>query len=285
MKPAPKSSKIHTSTINLEQESKKSALEILKIKKEQDEKQKMPKYTIKSIDKAALKEYDKKSTLYQTMHENKSFNRNPANHRLYHALIKSLIEDDNTMNKGVADTVKDHKRKHDDDDDEYPLAGPNQGKKIKRRRTKESESSKKPSKRKKGKSALAVLITGASQSRQHGKSELFEIKEVKEAHESDVRHLEGLVDEVLKLWSACSLTALPVIETQDRDVSAYIPTNVIPITDGQICSETELFYRGIRPAINVGLSVSRVGSAAQLKTMRLDESDQSANRASSPCMQ
>ncbi|PWA62156.1 ATPase subunit 1, mitochondrion [Artemisia annua] len=67
---------------------------------------------------------------------------------------------------------------------------------------------------------------------------------------------------------ACSLTALPVIETQAGDVSAYIPTNVIPITDGQICSETELFYRGIRPAINVGLSVSHVGSAAQLKTMK-----------------
>nr|XP_033512730.1 ATP synthase subunit alpha, mitochondrial-like [Nicotiana tomentosiformis] len=68
---------------------------------------------------------------------------------------------------------------------------------------------------------------------------------------------------------ACSLTALLVIETQVGDVSAYIPTNVIPITDGQICLEREeLFYRGIRPAINVGLSVSRVGSAAQLKTMR-----------------
>merc|ERR1712071_354378 len=64
---------------------------------------------------------------------------------------------------------------------------------------------------------------------------------------------------------AGSLTALPVIETQAGDVSAYIPTNVISITDGQICLETELFYRGIRPAINVGLSVSRVGSSAQLK--------------------
>ncbi|KAH0671313.1 hypothetical protein KY285_025526 [Solanum tuberosum] len=67
---------------------------------------------------------------------------------------------------------------------------------------------------------------------------------------------------------AGSLTALPVIETQAGDISAYIPTNVIPFTDGQICLETELFYRGIRPAINVGLSVSRVGSAAQLKTMK-----------------
>ncbi|GKB34059.1 hypothetical protein Tco_0879001 [Tanacetum coccineum] len=73
---------------------------------------------------------------------------NPANHRLYHALMEALIEDENTMDKGVADTVKDHKRKHDDDeddDDEDPPAGPNQGKKTKRRRTKESESSKKPS--------------------------------------------------------------------------------------------------------------------------------------------
>ena len=65
-----------------------------------------------------------------------------------------------------------------------------------------------------------------------------------------------------------SLTALPIIETQGGDVSAYIPTNVISITDGQIFLEGELFYKGIRPAINVGLSVSRVGSAAQLKAMK-----------------
>jgi F0F1-type ATP synthase alpha subunit len=65
-----------------------------------------------------------------------------------------------------------------------------------------------------------------------------------------------------------SLTALPVIETQAGDVSAYIPTNVISITDGQIFLENELFYKGIRPAINVGLSVSRVGSAAQIKAMK-----------------
>jgi F-type H+-transporting ATPase subunit alpha len=65
-----------------------------------------------------------------------------------------------------------------------------------------------------------------------------------------------------------SLTALPIIETQAGDVSAYIPTNVISITDGQIFLETGLFYRGIRPAINVGLSVSRVGSAAQIKAMK-----------------
>ena len=65
-----------------------------------------------------------------------------------------------------------------------------------------------------------------------------------------------------------SLTALPVIETQANDVSAYIPTNVISITDGQIFLETDLFYQGIRPAVNVGLSVSRVGSAAQIKAMK-----------------
>ena len=68
--------------------------------------------------------------------------------------------------------------------------------------------------------------------------------------------------------SGGSLTALPVIETQGGDVSAYIPTNVISITDGQIFLESELFYKGVRPAINVGLSVSRVGSAAQLKAMK-----------------
>jgi F-type H+-transporting ATPase subunit alpha len=69
-------------------------------------------------------------------------------------------------------------------------------------------------------------------------------------------------------YGAGSLTALPVIETQAGDVSAYIPTNVISITDGQIFLETELFFKGIRPAVNVGLSVSRVGSAAQIKAMK-----------------
>jgi F-type H+-transporting ATPase subunit alpha len=65
-----------------------------------------------------------------------------------------------------------------------------------------------------------------------------------------------------------SLTALPIIETQAGDVSAYIPTNVISITDGQIFLETDLFYQGVRPAISVGISVSRVGSAAQIKAMK-----------------
>nr|GFB50023.1 hypothetical protein [Tanacetum cinerariifolium] len=98
------------------QESEKTPSEILKIKKEQAKKQKMPKFTIKSTNKVALKKYDQKSALYQTMHANKSFNRNTANHRLYHALIEALIKDKNAV-----------------------------GKKIKRRRTNESESSKKPS--------------------------------------------------------------------------------------------------------------------------------------------
>ncbi|KAL5710301.1 ATP synthase alpha chain mitochondrial precursor [Ranunculus cassubicifolius] len=94
----------------------------------------------------------------------------------------------------------------------------------------------------------------------------------REAFPGDVFYLHSrLLESAAKrsdLTGAGSLTALPVIETQAGDVSAYIPTNVIPITDGQICLETELFYIGIRPAINVGLSVSRVGSAAQLKAMK-----------------
>nr|YP_010890611.1 ATP synthase F1 subunit alpha [Lycopodium japonicum]WJK71470.1 ATP synthase F1 subunit alpha [Lycopodium japonicum] len=94
----------------------------------------------------------------------------------------------------------------------------------------------------------------------------------REAFPGDVFHPHSRSSERAAKMSdrtgAGSLTALPVIETQAGDVSAYTPTNVIPITDGQIFLETELFYRGIRPAINVGLSVSRVGSAAQLKAMK-----------------
>lgn len=94
----------------------------------------------------------------------------------------------------------------------------------------------------------------------------------REAYPGDVFYLHSrLLERAAKLSDKCgggSLTALPIIETQAGDVSAYIPTNVISITDGQIFLETELFYQGIRPAINVGLSVSRVGSAAQTKAMR-----------------
>ena len=94
----------------------------------------------------------------------------------------------------------------------------------------------------------------------------------REAYPGDVFYLHSrLLERAAKMSDdkgAGSLTALPIIETQAGDVSAYIPTNVISITDGQIFLETELFFKGIRPAINVGLSVSRVGSAAQLKSMK-----------------
>ncbi len=103
----------------------------------------------------------------------------------------------------------------------------------------------------------------------------------REAFPGDVFYLHSrLLERAAKVSDALgagSLTALPIIETQAGDVSAYIPTNVISITDGQIFLETDLFYSGIRPAINVGLSVSRVGGAAQIKatkqvsgTLRLD---------------
>merc|ERR1712056_142822 len=95
----------------------------------------------------------------------------------------------------------------------------------------------------------------------------------REAYPGDVFYLHSrLLERAAKMneetHGGGSLTALPVIETQAGDVSAYIPTNVISITDGQIFLETELFYKGIRPAENVGLSVSRVGSAAQIKAMK-----------------
>lgn len=94
----------------------------------------------------------------------------------------------------------------------------------------------------------------------------------REAYPGDVFYLHSrLLERAAKMHPKLgggSLTALPVIETQGGDVSAYIPTNVISITDGQIFLESELFYKGIRPAINVGLSVSRVGSAAQVKAMK-----------------
>jgi F-type H+-transporting ATPase subunit alpha len=94
----------------------------------------------------------------------------------------------------------------------------------------------------------------------------------REAYPGDVFYLHSrLLERAAKLNEANgsgSMTALPIIETQAGDVSAYIPTNVISITDGQIFLETDLFYKGIRPAVNVGLSVSRVGSAAQIKAMK-----------------
>jgi F-type H+-transporting ATPase subunit alpha len=94
----------------------------------------------------------------------------------------------------------------------------------------------------------------------------------REAYPGDVFYIHSrLLERAAKLSDAegaGSLTALPIIETQAGDVSAYIPTNVISITDGQIFLETDLFFAGVRPAINVGISVSRVGSAAQIKAMK-----------------
>ena len=94
----------------------------------------------------------------------------------------------------------------------------------------------------------------------------------REAYPGDVFYLHSrLLERAAKLnkdQGSGSLTALPIIETQANDVSAYIPTNVISITDGQIFLETDLFFQGIRPAVNVGLSVSRVGSSAQTKAMK-----------------
>jgi F-type H+-transporting ATPase subunit alpha len=94
----------------------------------------------------------------------------------------------------------------------------------------------------------------------------------REAYPGDVFYLHSRLLEraarVGEKYGNGSLTALPIIETQAGDVSAYIPTNVISITDGQIYLEADLFYQGIRPAISVGLSVSRVGSAAQIKAMK-----------------
>ncbi|GJS84694.1 hypothetical protein Tco_0751235 [Tanacetum coccineum] len=129
--PAPESSK--------KQESEKSPKEIIRIKREQGEKKPEPKYTIKSTDKVALEEFDLKGALFNIMHKNKSANRNPANYRLYHALMEALIEDKNAMDKEVAEKVKDHKRKRDSDDDEDdtdegPSTGSNQGDSTKRRR-------------------------------------------------------------------------------------------------------------------------------------------------------
>jgi F-type H+/Na+-transporting ATPase subunit alpha len=94
----------------------------------------------------------------------------------------------------------------------------------------------------------------------------------REAYPGDVFYLHSrLLERAAKLnkdHGSGSLTALPVIETQANDISAYIPTNVISITDGQIFFETDLFYQGIRPAVNVGLSVSRVGGSAQVKATK-----------------
>ncbi|GKF04123.1 hypothetical protein Tco_0034791, partial [Tanacetum coccineum] len=113
-----KYSVLPTAKSSEKQESEKSQEEIIRIKKEQEEMKQEPTYTIKSTDQAALEEFDLKSALFKSMHKNKSANKNPANYILYHALIEALIEDENAMDKEVADTVKDYKRKHDGDDND-----------------------------------------------------------------------------------------------------------------------------------------------------------------------
>ena len=101
---------------------------------------------------------------------------------------------------------------------------------------------------------------------------MLELSHGREAYPGDVFYLHSrLLERSSKLSDELgggSITALPIIETQDGDVSAYIPTNVISITDGQIFLESDLFFSGMRPAINVGISVSRVGGAAQTKAMK-----------------
>ncbi|GJU30767.1 hypothetical protein Tco_1174356 [Tanacetum coccineum] len=134
----------HSAKILASIRSQKEVLEIRRIKKEHAEKQQMPQHLIKSSDKAALDEYDQKDALFQTMSESKSFNKHPAHKALYHALMESLLADEECMDQGVVDSLKQNKRQHDDQDED-PLAGPNQGTKTKRRRTGESESSKKSS--------------------------------------------------------------------------------------------------------------------------------------------
>lgn len=127
--------------------------------------------------------------------------------------------------------------------------------------------------RDRGKSALVIYDDLSKQAVAYRQmSLLLRRPPSREAYPGDIFYLHSrLLERAAKLSSALrsgSLTALPIIETQAGDVSAYIPTNVISITDGQIFLESELFYKGIRPAINVGLSVSRVGTAAQIPQMK-----------------
>ncbi|GJS05502.1 hypothetical protein Tco_0322010 [Tanacetum coccineum] len=118
------------------QESEKSPKEIIRIKREQGEEKQDSTYSIRSTDKVAFEEFDLKSALFKHMNKNKTANRNPANHHLYHALMEALIADEDAMDKEVTVKVKDHKRKHDsdddedDDDDEGPSAGSNQGRSL-----------------------------------------------------------------------------------------------------------------------------------------------------------
>ncbi|GJY47393.1 hypothetical protein Tco_0436456 [Tanacetum coccineum] len=111
--------------------------QILKIKKEQAREAKIRKYTIKLVESDTQRELIIRSALFQTMNKNKSFNRNPTNHALYHDLREALIEDENAMDKGVADTVKNHKRQHDDDDDKDDDEDPSDQPRVRRLRGEE----------------------------------------------------------------------------------------------------------------------------------------------------
>ncbi|GKD69639.1 hypothetical protein Tco_1323729, partial [Tanacetum coccineum] len=135
MLPGPKYSMLPGPESIKNQESRKSLKEIIIIKREQGEKKQESTYTIRSTDKVALEEFDLKNALFKHMNKNMTANRNPVNYHLYHALMETLIADEDAMDK----EVKDHKIKHDsdddeDDDDEGPSAGSNQGKSTKRRR-------------------------------------------------------------------------------------------------------------------------------------------------------
>nr|GEU53376.1 uncharacterized mitochondrial protein AtMg00810-like [Tanacetum cinerariifolium] len=201
-------------------------------------------YLDTKVEDAALEEFDLKSALYQSIHANKSFNKNLANHRLYHALMEALIEDENAMDKGVADTGKDHKRKHDDEDNdnEDPPAGSNQGKKNKRRRTKESESSKKPSSTKetpKGKTPTKVSKTGKSASAKEPYEE--PIVEVVMDDAGDDHNLGSIKWSLRQRILSHSITLWPLISTSPshRTVAAnyffnndleYLKTSDLEVT-------------------------------------------------------
>ncbi|GKD35809.1 hypothetical protein Tco_1251318, partial [Tanacetum coccineum] len=150
------------------QESEKSPKEIIKAKKEQGEEKQDLTYSIRLTNKVDLEEFDLKSALFRHMNKIKSANRNTANYRLYHALMKALITDEDAMDKEVADKVKDHKRKHDSDDDEGPSAGSNQGRSTKRKRSDSAASgSAQPPPKDDDQSSKKPRESDASTSKQH----------------------------------------------------------------------------------------------------------------------
>ncbi|GJY95927.1 putative ribonuclease H-like domain-containing protein [Tanacetum coccineum] len=200
------------------QESEKSPKEIIKAKKEKDEEKQDSTYSIRSTDKVDLEEFDLKSALFSYMNQKKSANKNPTNHRLYHALMEALIADEDAMDKEVADKVKDHKRKHDsdddedddDDDDEGPSAGSNQGRSTKRRKSDSaaSGSAKPPPKESCDQSSKRQRESEASASKQHPSlsSTGWQITDTREAgvdssmHRSDPEseHSEQSTDDMSK---------------------------------------------------------------------------------------